>query len=36
MSDIYDFGQSFQIINIFCSKIADKNCKMTDILVNHF
>jgi hypothetical protein len=36
MSPIYDFGQPFQIVNIFCYKMADKNREMTDILVSHF
>jgi hypothetical protein len=36
MSVIYDFGQLFQIVNIFYSRMAHKNHKMTDILINHF
>jgi hypothetical protein len=31
-----DFDQSFQIFNISCSKMIDKNIKITDILVSHF
>jgi hypothetical protein len=36
MSAIYDFGQLFQISNIFYSIMADKNHEMTDILISHF
>jgi hypothetical protein len=36
MSPIYDFDRPFQIVNIFCYKMADKNREMTDILVSHF
>jgi hypothetical protein len=36
MSVICDFSQPFQIVNIFCSRMADKNREMTDIFVSHF
>jgi hypothetical protein len=36
MSVICDFGQSFQIANIFWSKMADQNYEMIDIFVSHF
>jgi hypothetical protein len=35
MSVIYYFSQSFQIVNIFCFRMADKNHKITDILVSY-
>jgi hypothetical protein len=36
MSVICDFGQSFQIANIFWSEMADQNYEMIDIFVSHF
>jgi hypothetical protein len=36
MSTICNFGQLFQIINIFYFRMLDKNHKIYDILVSHF
>jgi hypothetical protein len=36
MLAICNFDQAFQIVNIFCSRMANKNRKMIDILDNHF
>jgi hypothetical protein len=36
MSVICDFDQSFLIVNIFYSRMIDKNHKMTDILISYF
>jgi hypothetical protein len=36
MSAIYDFGDPFQIANIFWSRIADQNREIVYIFVSYF
>jgi hypothetical protein len=36
MSAIFNFGQAFQIANIFWSKMVDQNHEMDDIYVSYF
>jgi hypothetical protein len=36
ISVIYDFSRPFQIINIFCCRMSDKNHELTNVLVSYF
>jgi hypothetical protein len=36
MSAIFNFGQPFQIVNIFWSRMADQNREIADIFVSYF